>query len=268
MRFLIILRIIALWLCCCAASFGQVIPLAKAVEDGKVHVEFAGNGHDSATLKLTNTSAEPLAIVLAVGSLLEAKTGERQVTLRAFETRVEAGVIAEAALPTAALGAKHTKADRALKLNAGTEPRLAPLLKLFENQNDLPRGTAQLAVFIVLEDIQWPAWRAWSAAVEGKPVPDSPTPAGVAQAVDALALVRLAEPDRKPALLASEELKRLALRNPRARAKAMALYGMTVENALTGDPALPPDLKHLLHTSPNDNCPVCRLRQKMDADIP
>ena len=75
--------------------------------------------------------------------------------------------------------------------------------------------------------------------------------------------MKLSNPAKPPALLADEALKRLALRNPWARGKAMALYGMTVDNALTGDPALPPDLNQLLHTAPNDNCPICRQRQKV-----
>ena len=262
------IRIAALWVCCCAAAFAEPIPLARASAEGKMRAEFSGNGCDSATLKLANTSAEPLTILLPAGTLLDAKTGDRQVTLRALELQIEAGTLAEATLPTTALTTKNTKSDRALTLSAEVEPRLAPLVKLFANQNDLPRVTAQLAVFIILEDIQWPAWRAWSAAAAGKPAADAPTPVEVAQAVDALGLVRLAVPDKKPALLASEELKRLALRNPQARGKAGALYGLTVENAVTGEPALPPDLKQLLHMSANDNCPICRLRQKAGAEIP
>jgi len=263
-----LLRIAALWMCCCAAAFAQAIPLARALADGKVRAAITGNGRDSATLKLANTDTEALTVSLAAGVIIDAKDGERQMTLRAFESKLETGVSTEAVLPTAALATKNSKADRALKLSTTTEPRLASLIKLFENQNDLPRATAQLAVFIIAEDIQWPAWRAWSAAAAGMPMPDAPTPAEVAQAVDALALVRLAAPDRKPAMFASGDLKRLALRNPWARAKAMALYGLTVENALTGDPAPPPDLRQLLHTSPNDNCPICRLRQKMEPDMP
>lgn len=263
-----LLRIAALWMCCCAAAFAQAIPLAQAVTDGKVRADIAGNGRDSATVKITNTGADTLTVSLAAGTVLDAKDGEQQVSLRAFETKLAARATVDAALPTAALATKNAKADRTLTLSTHAEPRLAPLVKLFENQNDLPRATAQLAVFIIIEDIQWPAWRAWSAAAAGKQAPDSPTPAEVAQAVDALALVRLAAPDRKSAMLASEELKRLALRIPSARAKAMALYGLTVDNALTGDPGLPPDLRQLLHTSPNDNCPICRMRQKMEPDMP
>src|SRR5205823_362505 len=143
-----------------------------------------GERRDSATLKLRNTTAEPLAIVLATGSVLDAKTGEQQVTLRTFESALEAGGSVGVVLPTAALATKNAKADRALTLGVGTEARLAPLVKLFENQNDLPRATAQLAVFIITEDIPWPAWRAWSAAAGGKTATDAPTPAVVAQAVD------------------------------------------------------------------------------------
>jgi len=260
--------ITALWFCFCAATLAESIPLARASAEMKVKADISGNGSDAAVLKLTNTSGAPVTVALPAGSLLEAKTGERQVTLRTLETTIAAGGSAEAALPTAALATKNTKSDRPMTLRGDTEQRLAPLVKLLENQNDLPRATTQLAVFIILEDIEWVAWRAWGAAASGRPPTDPPTPTEVAQAVDALGLVRLAMPDKKPALLASEELKRLALRNPQARGKAGALYGLTLENAVTGEPALPPDLKQLLHMSPNDNCPICRQRQKADPDIP
>lgn len=260
--------ITALWFCCCVTALADSIPLARAGAEMKVKADISGNGRDAAALKLTNTGAGPVTVALPAGSLLEAKTGERQVTLRTLETTIAEGGSAEATLPTAALATKNAKSDRPLTLRGETEPRLAPLMKLLENQNDLPRATTQLAVFIILEDIEWAAWRAWAAAASGSSPTAPPTPAEVAQAVDALGLVRLALPDRKPALLASEELKRLALRNPQARGKAGALYGLTLENAVTGEPALPPDLKQLLHMAPNDNCPICRQRQKTGADIP
>ena len=111
----------------------------------------------------------------------------------------------------------------------------------------------------------WEAWTQWLDATRPKqPI----SPAEVAQAVDALALVQISNPAKAPALLADEALKRLALRNPWARGKAMALYKMSVDNALTGDPGLPPDLNQLLHTTPNDNCPICRQRQKMQPELP
>lgn len=267
-RLMNLLRIASLSLSWCAASLAEPTPLAKAFAEGKVRADFSGNGCDSATLKLVNTGVESQTLLLPAGSLLEAKTGERQVTLRALEVKIGAGESAEASLPTAAMAAKNVKSDRTLTLSAEAEPRLAPLVKLLASQNDLPRATAQLAVFIVLEDIQWPAWRAWSASASGKPSTDTPTPAEVAQAVDSLGLVRLAMPHKTPALLASEDLKRLALRHPQARGKAGALYGLTVENAVTGEPALPPDLRQLLHMSANDNCPICRLRQQSDANMP
>lgn len=263
-----VLCIAALWMCCCIPVFAEWTPLAQAVGEGKLVATISGNGRDSAMLKLSNAGSDPLTVTLPAGSVLDAKTGERQVTLRTFTTKLDAGTSAEAVVPTAALALKNAPAQHSLTLGGTPEPRLAPLVKLFADQNDLPRGTAQLAVFILLENIQWPAWRAWAAAATGKLPPEAPTPAEVAQAVDALALVRLAAPESKPAMLASEDLKRLALRNPWARAKAMGLYSLTVEDALTGDPGLPPDLKQLLHTSPNDNCPTCRLRQRMEADIP
>lgn len=263
-----LLRIFSVSMCCGAAAFADAIALPQAVAERKVRSEMTGNGRDSVSLRLSNPGKEPLSFSLAAGAVLGARNGERQVTLRAFEATLSAEGSADALVPTAALSSQNANSKRALTFGTAAEPRLAPLVKFFENQNDLPRATAQLAVFIIIEDIRWPAWRAWSAAAADKPVPDPPAPAEVAQAVDALALVHLAAPDRKPALLADADLKRLALRNQSARAKAMALYGLTVEDALTGDPGPPPDLKQLLHTSPNDNCPVCRLRQRMEPDMP
>jgi hypothetical protein len=163
------------------------------------------------------------------------------------------------------LSSANTSTQRVLALAPGGEPRLAKLLEFFDKQNDLPRSTAQLAIFVTLEDITWANWQKWLAptwAAE-KPAKQHPTPAEVAQAVDALAFVRLTEPEKKPAFLTDENFKRLALRNPWARGKAMVLYGLSVEDAITGDPSLPPDLGKLLHTSPNDNCPICRQREKM-----
>ena len=148
--------------------------------------------------------------------------------------------------------------------------KVAKLLELFAPQNDLPRPTAQLAIFILLEDLSWPNWKKWlepTWSAEKQPK-SHPTPSEVAQAVDAIAFARLTAPDRKFQILTDEDFKRLALRNPWARGKAMALYGLTVEDAITGDTSLPPDLSKLLHTSPNDNCPICRLRQKEPAEIP
>jgi hypothetical protein len=187
------------------------------------------------------------------------------VTLRALKTELPAAAEMDAVLPTAALGTGNSALQRELSLSAEGEPRLAKLIALFDKQNDLPRPTAQLAVFITLDDIRWPAWRKWlePAWAAEKPPKPHPTPAEVAQAVDAVAFAKLAAPEKSPAFLADDDFKRLALRNPWARGKAMVLYGMTVEDAITGEPSLPPDLGKLLHTAPNDNCPICRQRGKV-----
>lgn len=252
------------------AAFAEPISLEKAVAEKRVDVSISGNGRDSASMHLKNPdAANPVTVTIPAGIVFVGENGERQIVLRNLEAKLDAGSEADAVLPSAALSTKNTATQRALKISAIGEPRIAGLLPLFAKQNDLPRPTAQLAVFVAVEDIKWDAWTQWLASTRPPGKEKQPaTPAEVAQAVDGLAFVKLSNPPKPPALLADETFKRLALRNPWARGKAMALFGMTVENTLTGDPAQPPDLNQLLHTSLNDNCPICRQREKMKPDLP
>ena len=263
------LKFLAALVVCCAAAFADVVPLATALESAAVKAVISGNGRDSASLRLTNETAEPVSVGIRAGSIFVSENGERQIVLRDLDAKLEAKGESDAVLPMAALSSKNQGTQRTLKLAPEPEPRLAALLALFAKQNDLPRTTAQLAVFVALEDMTWEAWTQWLAATRppGK-AKQTVTPAEVAQAVDGLAFVKLSNSPKSPAMLADEGLKRLALRNPWARGKAMVLYGLSVENALSGDPALPPDLNQLLHISANDNCPICRQREKMKPDLP
>jgi hypothetical protein len=261
--FRLVIAVLLLWAPCFAADPSI---LAEALSRGEVKMEASGNGRDSVVLKLR--SSEPRKITIPSGTQFASSTGETQLILRAAE--LEVGVETEALLPAAALSPKNSSNQRDLMLQATEEPRVRPLLERFSTQNDLPRPTAQLAIFILLHDITWPEWKAWmqptwAAAASNKP---HPTPAEVAQAVDAIAFARLAAPEAKFKILADDDFKRLALRNPWARGKAMALYGLTVEDAITGDSSLPVDLGKLLHTSPNDNCAICRQRNKAPVEFP
>jgi hypothetical protein len=260
-------RIAAFLVLLCGAVLADVapVPLADAVAAKQIRAEFSGNGRDVATLKLVHTGGGAVNVLVPAGTVLGAANGEKQITLRALRAEIAAGGEAEAVLPTAALSSKNTSTQRTLTPAAHGEPRLAKLLEFFDKQNDLPRATGQLAIFVLLEDITWAGWQQWLAPVWAleKPAKPHPTPAEVAQAVDALAFVKLAASEKAPAFLKDEDFKRLALRNPWARGKAMVLYGLSVEDAITGDPSLPPDLGKLLHTAPNDNCPICRQRGQM-----
>ncbi len=239
-----------------------------AIAQKRLRVEFTGNGRDTVTAKLANITTENLPITLPVGLVLTSANGEKQIQLRAFTTELAAGAEADATLPAAALSSKNTDTPRTLQLNATGESKLAKLLPLLATQDDLPRPTSQLAVFLVLEDMTWAQWQQWMSGAWSRETPPKthPTATDIAQIVDALALAKLAVPDRKFTLLADENLKRLALRTPSARGKAMALHGLAVDDALTGEPAAAPDISKLLHTSPNDNCPICRQRASMSPD--
>lgn len=250
------------------ASAADPISLSSALEKKQVTVEFSGNGRD--TIHLQASALEKIKVTVPAGARFIGENGETQITLRSLEIEPGPGSGVDAILPAAALKSTNTPSLRTLTPNPAGEPKLTKLLELFGSQNDLPRPTAQLAIFVSLEDLSWTNWKKWMEPVwtVEKPPKAHPTAAEVAQAVDAIAFAKLAEPDRKFAILADDDFKRLALRNPWARGKAMALYGLSVEDAITGDSSLPVDLGKLLHTSPNDNCPICRQRAKGPADIP
>jgi hypothetical protein len=247
----------------------EAISLGAALEQKRIGLTATGNGRD--TLHLQITAPAKVSLTIPAGAQFRSDTGETQISLRSLTVSPGAGAEVDAILPAAALSSRNAASDRAVNFAGSADPKLAKLLELFGQQNDLPRPTAQLAIFVVLEDLPWPAWKKWLEPVwsaEKPPAKSHPTPAEVAQAVDAIAFARLTFPDRKFAILADDELKRLALRNPWARGKAMALYGLSVEDAITGDSSLPVDLGKLLHTSPNDNCPICRQRNKGPIEIP
>lgn len=250
------------------ASAAESVPWSSALEKKQVSMEFSGNGRD--TIHLQTSAPEKIKVTVPAGARFVGENGEAQISLRSVEIEPGPGSSVDAILPAAALKSTNTPSLRSLTSDLTGEPKLRKLLELFGSQNDLPRPTAQLAIFVALEDLTWANWKKWMEPVwtTEKPAKAHPTAAEVAQAVDAVAFAKLAEPDRKFAILADEDFKRLALRNPWARGKAMALYGLSVEDAITGDSSLPVDLGKLLHTSPNDNCPICRQRTKGPADIP
>jgi hypothetical protein len=254
-----------------ATAFGAEepgVPFFVAQEGKRIGVTASGNGRD--TLHLQVTAAAKIRVNIPAGAIFQSDAGEQQIVLRSLAMEPGPGADVDAILPAAALSSHNTAHERSVTLAGTGDEKLAKLLELFGQQNDLPRPTAQLAIFVSLENLGWVEWKKWleQAWRAEKPAKQHPTPAEVAQAVDGIAFARLANPDRKLSILADEELKRLALRNPWARGKAMALYGLSVEDALTGDASLPVDLSKLLHTSPNDNCPICRQRNKGPAEIP
>lgn len=250
------------------AQAGDSLPARSAIDQKRIHIEASGNGRDSIHLQATAT--EKIKVTVPAGTRFVENGGQAQIALRSLDLEPGPGSDVEAILPAAALSSANLFEQRTLTLASDTEPKLAKLLELFGQQNDLPRPTAQLAVFLVLEDITWDQWKQWmqQAWALEKPPKEHPNQTDIAQAVDAIAFAKLSAPERSFAILANADFKRQALRNTFARGKAMALYGMTVDDAVTGNTAAPPDLGKLLHTAPNDNCPICRMRAKAAVDVP
>jgi hypothetical protein len=88
-----------------------------------------------------------------------------------------------------------------------------------------------------------------------------PNPAEIAAVLDGLLIARRCAPGRSPRLMGEGVLRLRALRDPATRARAMELFAAPVADA-----GQAPDLQQLLHTAPNDNCPVCRMRVQQASD--
>lgn len=261
-----------LGICLLAVSFVQAgdnpppTSLKEAIGRSDFTFQFTGNGRGILTAKVYNRTGKTVSLGMPVGLVFKAESGEKQVTLRSADITLPAGAETEAVIPTGGLALGNADEFREVKLLDEPDNLLKPLLALFEGQPDLPRNTAQLAVFAVTEDISLARWLEWLPVAEKDRAISRPTPTEVTQIVDALAFVRLAYPERKPALLADEKLKRLATRNPHSRGKAMSLYGIVLDDVQPGVPSAVPDLKQLLHMTPGDNCPICRQRDDMQKE--
>ena len=220
----------------------------------------SGNGRDQLSLTIRNASAAPVAVAIPAGFIAEDPAGgDKMTVLRAASATIPPQGSVEVALPAAALSSKRACTAQPFAPTATAEPRLAGLLKFLADQPDAPKATAQLAILCLLEDITFPQWMQFLATTTASaPAEPHPTPSEVTQAIDVLGILRTVAPKQTFALAADPELKLRALRNPWCRAKAMQIYGLDL-----GDGAVPPDLGQLLHTKPNDNCPICRQRALM-----
>jgi hypothetical protein len=233
---------------------------AQALARKDLACAWTGNGRDSLSLTVNNSSNEPLQIDIPAGQIAANRAGaSKMIVLRAAQLRVPAHGSAEAALPAAALSSANAPVLEPFQSSADAEPRMDGLLKFLSTQPDAPKETAQLATLCLLENIDFQKWERFLAPTTAGE--RRPTPAQVTQAVDAMGILRSVAPGQSFALANDSGLKLLALRNPWCRAKAMQLYGISVPGA--GADGQIPDLGQLLHTKPGDNCPICRQRALM-----
>ncbi len=211
------------------------------------------NGRDEVVF----TSSEAAEREYPAGTKCATVSGRQMVTLQSV--KLGAGVT-EAKVPAASLGTENTLlTGEKASVQPGAEPVLAPLLKFLATQKDAPRATSQCVILALLHDFSFEQWLTFRRAAPMQ-TPDEP----LLEAVDALGILRLISPEKTFRLAQDPELKLRALRHPATRGKAGQLYGLTIP----GDVApgqTPPDLGQLLHTKPGDNCPICRMRNQMQA---
>ncbi len=256
----------ALWVVGVSAAFAVESPIiawSDVSSHAELRCELTSNGRDRITVGVANTGAASASIDLPAGLICAlAHPAGRVISLRGARLAIPAGGSAEAELPAAALSLKTVAAELACTATEQVEPKLAALLTYLSTRPDVPRATTQLAVLSLLEDVTFAQWQTFLIAGEKTEPARQPTPAEVVQAVDALSVLREAAPGAALALASDPELKLRALRNPWARAKAMQLYGIALPGD-GGDGAVAPEVGQLLHRVTGDNCPVCRLRARM-----
>ena len=261
--FSIVVAVLAAWGNPARAADRPALSLAELAGRAELKAVWTGNGRDQLSLAVSNPSGAAVTVAIPAGFIAANRGGEdRLIVLRAAQLTIPPGSAATVALPVAALTAKNALAAQPYRATPDAEPRLAEWLKFLTDQPDVPRATTQLVTLALLEDVTFPQWQQFLTPQRaGEPAGQShPTPVEVAQAIDALGLLRRLAPAKTFALATDAELKFRALRNPWCRAKATQLYGITLP---TSDGAVPPDLGQLLHLKPGDNCPVCRQRSEM-----
>lgn len=216
-----------------------------------IECRWASDGARQLTAHLHNRGAAAASFDLPAGLVAVGASGARLFTLRGTQLEIPAGQTAEAALPAIRLNPRQPAPPEPCTLAAEEVPALQPLLAYSARANDLPRPTAQLVALLLLENPDYGAWRSFLGR--------EPEPPDVATAIDALTIARELTPAKTYALAEDGELRLRALRLPLVRARAMQLFGTA---APEGVPV--PDVNQLLHTTPGDNCPICRMRARME----
>ena len=242
----------------------EFVGLRAALVSQDLRCEFTSIPPDCVMLKVGNQGGLPVSIEIPAGVICAGADGTaRMIVLHRATLAVPSGSTGEALLPAVLLSSTLPTPGKLLRILDDGEKQLDPLLKWLAERPDVPRATAQLATFCLLENMTFFAWQKYLAERRSSQskAEAHPTPAEIAQAIDVIGLLKEVAPERAFALASDGELKLRALRNPWCRAKAMKLYGINATD--DGSEFGLPDIGQLLHSKPGDNCPVCRSRAEM-----
>jgi hypothetical protein len=240
----------------------MALPLADALTVPSLNASLRLDASGNVFFEARNTSSTLHSINVPAGSVLLAADSARWLTIRDARIDLAPGEKTDTRLPAVSMSILQKAAAGPLSISSEQTGGYEGLILFSKAHDDLPRPTAQLATWILIENITYAQWIATLTA--GSAPADPATfplpPEHLITAIDALAIVRGLHPERTFALADAAEFRVRALRFPATRARAMTLFGIAPPEGIPET-----SLQDLLHTKPGDNCPICRWRGKMSA---
>jgi len=222
--------------------------LALAIEQKGVVAEFTGNGRDRMKMMLMNKGNEARKITVPIGQIFESDVSGSVVVIRPAAVEVGPSKTREVTLRTAALKSSNRVTESSFRLSYLTVPKIEPLLKKVQQDQDISVSTIQTAVLALTDNLPLSAFSKFvlASAVLPSRFNTDAFRADTADLVSALTVLRdIGTRESTLALTIDPQLKIEAMIDPTSRPLAMRYYGIGSEREwefwrnelLSGEPA-------------------------------
>jgi hypothetical protein len=231
-----------------AALKAEEIEFSPAILQGKIQVNFVGNGRERMRMTASNQGERTMILKVNEGQIL-ANSNSRVVVVRPGSVLINPGETVMLDLRTAALSSGNKVMPAVYTPSPATEPKLAALLAHVKSHPEMSAGTIQTAVLALTENLPVSAFAKFARPDGDMPSRFDTTPfkVEVSDLICALTALRnIGVPDSQLALTIDPQLKSEAMIDPLAHAYAMQYYHIPFQNEwsywkqelLQGDPAL------------------------------
>jgi putative oxidoreductase len=236
------------------------LSLAQAQAQPGLKFSWATDGRTRISVSLENSRPTACSVEIPAGLVCVTESGARVWGVQARVLESVGTGKTTATLSALALSTKNAGGDGPCVATQEKLPRLESLLRRLCDAPPLPRQTAQLAAFALLENLSLADWQTFLGlpSFSGAQTPPENDRVFLTECVDALAVLQTLAPGERFAFAADPDLKRRILRQPALRLRALSLYGIETPSDLPEAP----DINRLLHKQPGDNCPACQNRAR------